>query len=59
MFQKVVGLLLLFMAQVHALEGEQFPLRSAFPEVKVISLQQLEQEYDDVVIIDARTRFEF
>lgn len=36
-----------------------FPLRSLFPQVPVISLSALQQAYDEVLIIDTRTRFEF
>ncbi|MBT3308963.1 MAG: hypothetical protein HOL04_10365 [Gammaproteobacteria bacterium] len=59
-YRILLPLLLLFCAAAEAEEGaEPFPLRTQFPEVKVISLEALQEQYEDVVIVDSRTRFEY
>lgn len=39
--------------------GENYPYRGAFPDVNVLSTAQLREKYDDVLIIDVRSKFEF
>ncbi len=52
-------ILLLLIALRPVTADSTFPLREKFPDVPVISLSELEQQHDDVVIIDTRTRFEY
>ncbi len=49
--------MVLFTLPASASEG--FPLRERFSGVPVISLEALKQGYDEIVIVDSRTRFEY
>ena len=48
---------LIIAAPVGAKEG--FPLRKKYPTVKYMTEQQLNQQYDNVIIIDVRSKIEF
>lgn len=39
--------------------GEGFPLREKYPDVPIIEIDDLFQQYDNVMIIDVRSRLEF
>ncbi|MGD8783832.1 MAG: rhodanese-like domain-containing protein [Thioalkalispiraceae bacterium] len=59
-----VGLILpLFLFAVHSQaaneSGSGFPGRSKYPDVSIISKQDLKDKYNDVVIVDARSSLEF
>ena len=55
----LAGLLtcLLFFSTVSA--GEGFPLREKYKGVPYIEIGDLHKEYDDVIIVDVRSKFEF
>jgi len=38
---------------------EAYPHRAAFPDVKVISTDELRKQYDQVLIVDVRSKFEY
>lgn len=40
-------------------DGSAFPLRAAYPDVPFISMEDLAAEYDDVIIVDVRSNFEY
>ena len=42
-----------------ALASGDFPLREKYPNVKPITLEQLNQDYDSTIIIDVRSKEEF
>ncbi len=42
-----------------AFADDNFPLRKKYPDVKIITTKELAVEYNDVIIIDARSGFEF
>ena len=52
----IVTLLVALPVTMHG--GDQTPLRSKFPGVKTISIEQLNKEFNEVVIVDTRTDFE-
>ncbi len=56
--QWLVLVAMLFSGMVSASEGE-FPLREKFSDVKTVSVEALNAGYDEFVIVDARSRFEF
>lgn len=39
--------------------SDEFPLRAKYPELPVISLDDLAKDYDSIVVIDVRSRFEY
>jgi len=49
---------LLFAPVIHA-NSEEFPGRKEFPDVQIYSKTQLNNEFDDVLIIDARSNYEY
>jgi len=49
---------LLFSSWVHA-NSDEFPGRKEFPEVKVYTKSHLKSNFDDVLIIDTRSNYEF
>lgn len=57
-YQWVVVMTLLFSVGVQA-AADQFPLRAKFPDVKTVSVEALNAEYDEFMVVDARSRFEF
>jgi rhodanese-related sulfurtransferase len=40
-------------------DASAFPLRAAYPDVPFISMEDLAAEYDDVIIVDVRSNFEY
>lgn len=50
-------IILLLQTPIHA--DEEFPLREEYPELPFITLSDLATEYDSVVIVDVRSRFEY
>ncbi len=51
----------LFLLSIHSLQAnvDEFPGRKAFPDIPVIELAQLRDKINDVVIVDARSRYEY
>ncbi len=39
--------------------GEDFPLRAKYPNVKYITTDQLADQYDNTIIVDVRSKFEY
>ena len=39
--------------------GEEFPLRSRYPDVEVLSTEALNQRFNEVLVIDVRSKYEF
>lgn len=52
-----ITILLLFSQQLYAAEG--FPGREKYPDIPVIEITNLYQQFNDVVIVDARSYYEF
>lgn len=56
----VLGVCLVASFPVAASEEEgKFPLREAYPEVPFISMEDLAAEYENVIIVDVRSNFEY
>jgi rhodanese-related sulfurtransferase len=53
----VVGLLFM-LGMAHAANDDEFPNRKLFPAVPVISLEDLYNKMDKVIIVDARSKYE-
>jgi rhodanese-related sulfurtransferase len=53
-----VSILSLFLSISYAEESE-FPGRQTFPEVQVITLEELFRQKDDVIIVDVRSEYEY
>ncbi len=53
----IIGITVLVPLKVHAEEG--FPIRQEYPEVPFITTENLFAEYDNVIVIDVRSKFEF
>lgn len=49
----------LLVATNTALAKDGFPGRRLFPDVKVMEMNELEKQFGKVIIVDARTRYEF
>ena len=58
-FLKLVALLFLFLWPTALLAQNNFLLRSLYPAVKIINTARLVERFDDVVLIDVRSAFEF
>lgn len=41
------------------LDVEDYPFREAYPDVKVLSTAELREQYDQVLIVDVRSKFEY
>lgn len=54
-----IGYIILFAVSIRSYADENFPARKLFPEVKVIALNDLYKESDKVVIVDARSKYEY
>lgn len=52
-------LLALVVATSSAIAKDDFPGRKLFPDVQVMSLKELNTRFNDVIVVDARTRYEF
>lgn len=46
-------------AETAELEGEAYPHREAFADVNVISTDDLRKQYDQVLVVDVRSKFEY
>lgn len=57
-YQLFVAAAVLILCAGNALSAE-FPLREKYPEVKPISIEQLNLNYDETIIIDVRSKEEF
>lgn len=53
------ALVLLLLLSISAFGQDQFPYRSKYPHLTVISTNELKKEYDQVLVIDVRSKFEF
>lgn len=42
-----------------AMAKDDFPGRKLFPDVKPMSLKELNQQFNNVIVVDARTRYEY
>ena len=51
--------LCLFLGIISAVGASEFPLRAAYPEVPFISMADLAAEYEDSIIVDVRSEFEY
>lgn len=54
----MVGLLLMA-AGIHAANNDEFPNRKLFPAVPVISMDDLYNKMDKVIIVDVRSKYEY
>ncbi|MBW3696656.1 rhodanese-like domain-containing protein [Vibrio sp. T187] len=57
--EAVLMTLLVLIFSSMSVASERFPYRSAFSDVPVIEVEQLRKQYDDVVIIDVRSKLEY
>lgn len=48
-----------FLLQAAHAADEEFPLRSRYPDVEVLSTEALNQRFSDVLVIDVRSKYEF
>ena len=55
----LLGITLLLYFYSLSVLGEGFPLREKYPEVPIIEINDLFQQYENVVIVDVRSRLEF
>ena len=53
----LTGVLLLLLSSL--LSAEEFPGRKEFPDVNVMLTQELNQRFDEVVIVDTRSQYEY
>ena len=58
-YLKIFVLMFLFLWPATLLAQNNFLLRSLYPAVKIISTEGLAERFDDVVLIDVRSAFEF
>ena len=49
----------LFLGAVSSAGASEFPLRAAYPGVPFISMEDLAGEYEDAIIVDVRSEFEY
>ena len=54
----LLALFSLLLQTAHAAD-EEFPLRSRYPDVEVLSTEALNQRFNEVLIIDVRSKYEF
>ena len=54
-----ISLLIILSLAATNLFAKDFPLREKYPEVKTISSEDLNKEFNDVFVIDARSPFEY
>lgn len=59
MIRPLLFLMLLVFVSTSVLAEEGFPGRAKFPKVKVIEIDDLFKQKDEVVIVDARSHYEF
>ena len=55
----LTGLLLFFSHYALAVTDSEFPGRSLYPSVPVISLSELNSRFDEVVVVDVRSAYEY
>lgn len=48
-----------FLMQAAYAADEEFPLRSRYPDVEVLSTEALSQRFNEVLVIDVRSKYEF
>lgn len=48
-----------FLLQAAHAADEEFPLRSRYPDVEVLSTEALNQRFNDVLVVDVRSKYEF
>ncbi len=59
LFTALLIILILTSFSVSTKAADDFPYRKDYPEVKVIETEELLNQYDDVIIVDVRSKFEF
>lgn len=52
-------MLVLLVTASAAMAKDDFPGRKLFPDVKPMSLTELNQQFKNVIVVDARTRYEY
>lgn len=57
LFLGVLGILMSM--TVSAIAEEGYPLRAKFPQVKVISTEALNKDYEKIIVVDVRSKIEF
>jgi len=55
----LISIVSLLTVEVTATENNEFPGRKKYPDVKTYSMQQLSTDQANVIIIDARSKYEF
>ncbi|KPJ97494.1 MAG: hypothetical protein AMJ60_11010 [Desulfobacterales bacterium SG8_35] len=58
MFRGVLIIALLCIAS-SAIGAEGFPLRANYPDIKIMSTEELNASYDDTIVVDVRSTMEF
>ena len=46
-------------ANATAASGDEFPMRARYPDVDIITTADLAKQYNGVVIVDVRTKYEY
>lgn len=62
MIKRAVGLFIFLSGMVHSLAfaaNEEFPYRVRYPDVQVISTADLAKRFNEVLVIDVRSKYEF